>query len=84
MLKTEGVRDCGQAMRLIRACRGAAARLGQLAPRQGERDRLPLCRPKPVVGAFVSARLRDVDVLAIDIDTTFSDLDDDWTPLLAE
>lgn len=42
----------------------------------------PICRPKPLRGAFAAAGLIDVETTAIDIPTPFTDFDDYWAPFL--
>lgn len=45
--------------------------------------RFPLCKPEPLRSLWEEAGLGDVDVGPIEIDTTFRDFDDLWTPFLA-
>lgn len=42
----------------------------------------PICRPKPLLDAFIGAGLADAEVTAIDIPAAFTDFQDYWTPFL--
>ncbi|HEY0738010.1 MAG TPA: methyltransferase domain-containing protein [Herpetosiphonaceae bacterium] len=56
-----------------------------LDPEMRERDearRFPICQPDALQTLFASVGLHAVAVQAIDIDTTFRDFDDYWTPFL--
>jgi SAM-dependent methyltransferase len=68
--------DYAEGMQMIRAYWDAAARLGLLGPGQDEGARFPVCRPEALRDAFIAAGLREVDVTAIDIETSFAGFDD--------
>jgi trans-aconitate methyltransferase len=43
----------------------------------------PICRPKPLLDAFIAAGLSDSETTAIDIPAAFVDFQDYWAPFLA-
>ena len=47
-----------------------------------EGRRFPICQQAALDALFTEAGLRDVQVQAIDVPTTFRDFDDYWTPFL--
>jgi SAM-dependent methyltransferase len=54
-------------------------------PRSAEFDdgiNAPICRPTPLKNAFMSAKLRDISVAALDIPAAFDNFDDYWNPFL--
>jgi hypothetical protein len=59
----------------------APAALDQAAATLDEGVRFPLCRPD-ALGALLRAVLTDVEVRPIDVETTFRDFDDLWSPFL--
>jgi trans-aconitate methyltransferase len=42
----------------------------------------PICRPKPLLDAFIATGLSDAETTAIDIPAAFVDFQDYWTPFL--
>lgn len=75
--------DYAGKMQFMRHFWNAAAALDPDAREQDEGRRFPLCEPDALRGLWQSAGFRRVEVAAIDIDTTFSDFDDFWTPFLS-
>jgi len=74
--------DYAEGMQMMRIFWEAAAELDAEAAALDEGARFPLCRPEPLRTLWQGAGLRDAEVQPIDIDTTFRDLDDFWTPFL--
>lgn len=74
--------DYADKMELMRYFWDAAAALDPAAAGLDEGRRFALCAPGQLLDLFTSAGLRDVQVLAIDVPTSFQDFDDYWTPFL--
>ena len=74
--------DYADGMGLMRRFWDAAVSLDPDAREQDEGRRFPLCRPEPLRALFEQARLRAVQVEAIEVPTVFRDFDDYWTPFL--
>ncbi len=74
--------DYAGEMQFMRAFWDAAAEVDPRARERDEGSRFPICHPDALERLLSSANLRDVMTRAIDIDTTFRDFDDDWTPFL--
>ena len=74
--------DYGGKMQLMRHFWNAAVALNPQALDLDEGRRFPLCQPQPLAELFRTARLRAVEVRAIDIATDFHDFDDYWSPFL--
>jgi hypothetical protein len=47
-----------------------------------EGHRFPICNPQALAELFQAARLKNVEVQAIDIATDFNDFEDFWSPFL--
>lgn len=74
--------DYAADMQLMRLFWDTAAELDAAAASLDEGVRFPLCRPDPLAATFREAGLGDVEVVPIDIDTRFADVDDLWNPFL--
>lgn len=74
--------DYAGKMELMRFFWDAAAGLDRAAADLDEGRRFPLCAPDPLRALFAEAGLADIEVIAIDIPTTFRNFDDYWTPFL--
>lgn len=75
--------DYADQMQLIRHFWDAAVALDPATHALDEGERFPLCRPEPLADLFRSARLRNIEVRALDIPTIFRDFDDYWSPFLS-
>lgn len=73
--------DYAEGMELLRRFWDAAIALDPAAAALDEGVRFPLCRPDALAALF-GAALRDVEVRPIDVETTFGDFDDLWSPFL--
>src|SRR5262249_2652862 len=60
----------------------AAVPLDPAVAQLDEVRRFPICRPEPLQELWNGAGLREVAVEPIEVDTTFADFDDYWTPFL--
>jgi SAM-dependent methyltransferase len=74
--------DYAEGMTMMRHFWEAATVLDPAATQLDEGLRFPLCRPEPLRDLWAEVGLRDVDVHAIDVPTTFVDFDDYWDPFL--
>lgn len=74
--------DYAGRMDLVRHFWDAAVALDPRAAELDEGRRFPLCAPARLGELFSDARLRGVDVRAIDVPTRFRDFDDYWSPFL--
>lgn len=74
--------DYAGKMEMMRAFWDAAIELNPDAAKMDEGARFPLCRPETLTDLFTRARLRGVEVTAIDIPTHFATFDDYWRPFL--
>lgn len=74
--------DYAGEMQLMRRFWDAAVALDSRSASLDEGVRFPLCRPDPLAALFRTAGLRAVEVRAIDVPTTFRDIDDYWAPFL--
>jgi len=74
--------DYAGKMQLLRHFWNACIALDPDAAALDEGRRFPLCNPGPLSDLFLSAGLRNVEVLPIDIWTEFKDFDDYWSPFL--
>jgi len=74
--------DYAGKMELMRHFWDAAVELDADAAKLDEGVRFPLCRPEALVKQFASAGLEEVEVIPIDIPTSFANFDDYWRPFL--
>ena len=74
--------DYSGKMELMRYFWDAAVELNPEAVKLDEGVRFPVCRPEALKELFASAGLRDAQVTAIDITTSFADFEDYWRPFL--
>ncbi|MBW7884124.1 MAG: methyltransferase domain-containing protein [Caldilineaceae bacterium] len=74
--------DYADQMQMLRYFWDAAVALDPLAKDVDEGERFPLCQPSALRTLFHEARLRDIEVRAIDVPTVFKDFDDYWSPFL--
>jgi SAM-dependent methyltransferase len=74
--------DYAGKMELMRVFWDAAAALDPTTARMDEGVRFPLCRPEALEALFSGAGLRDAQVTALDIPTTFESFEDYWQPFL--
>ena len=74
--------DYAGKMQLMRYFWDAAEALDGAVFALDEGQRFPLCRPKPLQELFQTARLGEVEVHSIDVQTVFRDFDDYWSPFL--
>jgi SAM-dependent methyltransferase len=74
--------DYAGKMELMRRFWDAAIELNPRAHTLDERERFPLCAPDALTHAFTAAKLRDVEVTALEITTRFESFDDYWSPFL--
>jgi SAM-dependent methyltransferase len=75
--------DYAGKMQLMRHFWNAAVALDPAARDKDEGRRFPLCEPEAMRRLWEGAGFRKVEVAAIDIETTFRDFDDYWTPFLS-
>jgi hypothetical protein len=69
-------------MQFMRHFWNAAAALDPQAVELDEGRRFPLCNPQGLTELFQAAKLKNIEVRAIDISTDFRDFDDYWIPFL--
>lgn len=74
--------DYAGKMELMRYFWDAAVALNPKAYDLDEGRRFPICQPSQLTELFTQAGLNDVEVLPIDVPTTFRDFDDYWSPFL--
>jgi SAM-dependent methyltransferase len=74
--------DYSGKMELMRYFWDAAVELNPEAAKVDEGVRFPVCRPEALTELFASAGLRDAQVTAIDITTSFAGFPDYWRPFL--
>jgi SAM-dependent methyltransferase len=74
--------DYSDGMAMMRHFWDAAAELDSAAGELDEVRRFPMCRPEPLRELWTAGGLHHVAVDAIDVDTTFTDFDDYWSPFL--
>jgi SAM-dependent methyltransferase len=74
--------DYADGMQMLRHFWDAAAALDPVAHALDEGRRFPLCQPDRLVNLFRASGLRNVEVHAIDVPTSFKDFDDFWAPFL--
>jgi trans-aconitate methyltransferase len=87
VLRTHGqlalyVWDYAGRMDLMRYFWDAVVELNPQAAHLDEAQRFPVCRPDALRDLLASQGLENVEVRAIDVDTTFRDFADYWTPFL--
>jgi SAM-dependent methyltransferase len=75
--------DYAGKMQLMRHFWNAAVALDPEAREKDEGRRFPLCEPEALRHLWEGAGFRRVEVAAIDVETTFRDFDDYWTPFLS-
>lgn len=75
--------DYAGKMQFMRHFWNAAVALDPAAREKDEGRRFPLCSPDALRSLWQGAGFRRVEVAAIDIDTTFRDFDEYWTPFLS-
>jgi SAM-dependent methyltransferase len=74
--------DYASGMEMMRVFWDAAVQLNPGAAAMDEAVRFPLCRPAALADLFAGAGLKQVDVIPIDVATSFADFDDYWQPFL--
>jgi SAM-dependent methyltransferase len=74
--------DYAEQMQLISYFWEAAVALDPTVRDRNQSERFPICQPDALRTVFEKAGLHDVAVRGIEIDTTFRDFDDYWTPFL--
>ncbi|MEO8456509.1 MAG: methyltransferase domain-containing protein [Chloroflexota bacterium] len=74
--------DYAEKMELMRYFWDAAVTMDPGISALDESSRFPICHPDALATAFASTGLRDTETRAIDVETTFRDFDDYWTPFL--
>lgn len=74
--------DYAGSMEYMRHFWDAAVAIDPDARAKDEGVRFPLCNPTALARCFTAARLDEVEVVPIDIATTFADFDDCWEPFL--
>jgi SAM-dependent methyltransferase len=74
--------DYAGKMQLMRHFWNAVVALDPQASHLDEGHRFPLCNPQALTELFETAKLNNVEVCAIDINTDFKDFDDYWSPFL--
>lgn len=74
--------DYAEGMAMLRYFWDAAVALDADSAAHDEGARFPICRPDPLSSLWRSAGLTNIRVDPVDIDTTFADFDDYWTPFL--
>lgn len=74
--------DYAGKMELIRFFWDAAVEIDPAAAKLDEAVRFPLCRPEALKELFVGARLKNVEVMPINIPTQFRNFDGYWQPFL--
>lgn len=74
--------DYADGMEMMRYFWDAAAELDPGAAALDEGRRFPLCRQQALHDLWAGAGLCEVEVRAVDVPTTFADLDDFWEPFL--
>lgn len=75
--------DYAGEMQLMRRFWDAAIALDPSAADLDEGARFDIARPDALQSAFERARLRDVEVVGIEVPTVFRDFDDYWNPFLS-
>lgn len=75
--------DYGDRMQMMRHFWDAAAIVDPASKQFDAGTRFTICDPNNLRALFETAGLQAVDVIPIDIQTTFSDFDDFWQPFLA-
>ena len=71
--------DYSRGMQMLRTFWDAARKIDpSLAVDEAQRN--PLCAPEPLERLFAGARLANVEVESIEIETRFADFDDYWAP----
>lgn len=74
--------DYADGMEMLRLFWDTAVELDADAARLHEGRRFGLCRPDALLSAFQQARLDDVSVVPLEIDTRFAGFEDYWEPFL--
>ena len=74
--------DYAGGMRMMRVFWDAAIELDPAARQLDEGHRFLIARPDALRACFIGAGLQQVEVLSLDVDMTFKDFDDYWTPFL--
>lgn len=74
--------DYAEGMQLMRYFWDAAVALNPKVNEIDEVKRFPLSRPEPLEELFRSVGLQQVEVMPIEVPTTFRDFDDYWSPFL--
>jgi len=74
--------DYADKMQFMRHFWDAAVALNPAASDLDEWPRFPVCNPEVLRGLFEGAGLSQIEVRPIDIETTFKDFDDYWSPFL--
>lgn len=74
--------DYAQGMALLHHFWAAAAALDPRAAALDEGARFPLCRPPALIAALTTAGWRNVEVVPLDVPTSFENFDACWTPFL--
>ncbi|MFN2594146.1 MAG: class I SAM-dependent methyltransferase [Actinomycetota bacterium] len=74
--------DYANGMELLRYFWDVATELDSTAKDLHEGIRFPICAPEPLQDLCARAGLRNIEVVPIDVRTTFVDFDDYWSPFL--
>jgi len=74
--------DYGGRMEMMRYFWEAARHVDPAAADLDESRRFPMCRPEPLRALFGTTGLKEVNVEAVDILTTFANFDEYWNPFL--
>jgi SAM-dependent methyltransferase len=74
--------DYAEGMAVLRHFWDAAIVLDPGVAERDEGRRFPMCRPEPLRRMWAGVGLAGVTVAAVEVDTTFADLDDYWRPFL--
>lgn len=75
--------DYADKMQMMRHFWDAAGALDPAAQELDEGRRMSVCNPDALTGLFRKARLSRIVVRPIDVETTFKDFDDYWSPFLS-
>ena len=74
--------DYAGGMQMMRHFWDAAIAVSPNDAKLSQAERFPICQPEPLQHLFAAAGLHAVRVRAIDIETTFMNFEDFWTPFL--
>jgi SAM-dependent methyltransferase len=74
--------DHADQMQFTRYFWNAAVKLDPAAYELDEGQRFQICKPESLTKLFLTAKLNNIEVRAIDVPTVFRDFDDYWRPFL--